>query len=175
MSGAERGNGIMNRRSLLALTGLFGLTVTLNACDTKKVFGCMPVDDPWKHPPGQRDGINDTDIKTNTVFVPVSGDKFDATMTWLKRKPFAPLTDKDLADLGVTAPASAAGLSPYVMRALSSRQPNSQYVVVYMDDHVWVRYVPGNNDSCAPVFHEAIVAWLPKPPFTTYATVSFTE
>lgn len=165
----------MNRRNILALTGVFGVAGLLGACDTKKVFGCMPADDPWKHPPGQRDAINDVNIKANTVFVPVPKEKFNSTLVWLKKKSFAALTDKDLADLGVTAPAEAAGMSPYVIRALSSSQPGGKYVLIYMEDLLWARYVPGNHDTCAPVVHEALVAWLPKPPLATFATVSVVE
>ena len=169
----------MNRLTLLALTGAFALAGTLTACDTKKVLGCMPADDPWKHPPGQRDAINDVNIKPNTVFVPVAEDKFDATMIWLRKKPFAPLSDKDVTDLGVATPAAAAGLTPYIMRALSSRPDGGpdkgKYLLVYMEDHVWVRYAPDGHDSCSPIRHEAVVAWLPKAPLATFATVSVIE
>ena len=165
----------MNRRTLLALTAVIGLAGALGACDSKKVFGCLPADDPWKHPPGSRDGINDTTIKPNTVFVRVPEDKFDRTLTKLKKLTFAPLTDDDLKDLGVAAPAGSAGLSPYLMRAVSSNHTTGQYLVTYMEDHVWVRFQPSDHDTCAPVLHDAIVAWLPKAPLATYTTVSIVE
>ncbi len=165
----------MNRRTLLALMGASGVAGVLSACDSKKVFGCMPKDDPWKHPPGQRDGINDINIKPNTVFVPVPEETFDQVLAKLKKATFAPLTDKELAALGVTAPPEAAGLTPYVMRAVSSRQATGKYFVIYMEDHVWVRYVRSDHDTCSPIFHDAIVAWLPKAPLATFATQSVNE
>jgi len=169
----------MNRRNLLTLLGVGALASTLGACDAKKVFGCMPADDPWKKPPSQRDVINDVNNKPNTVFVPVPDDKFDQALVRLKKTTFAPVTDKDLADLGVTAPAEAAGLSPYVMRALSTRPDGGpdkgKHLLIYMEDHVWVRYVRSDHDTCSPIFHDAIVAWLPKAPLATFATQSVNE
>ena len=165
----------MNRRTLLALTAVIGLAGALGACDTKKALGCFPADDPWKHPPGSRDGINDANIKPNTVFVRVAEDKFDRTLPKLNKVRFAPLTDDDLTDLGVVAPAGTAGLSPYLMRAISSNHTTGQYLVIYMEDRVWVRFQPSDHDTCALVLHDAIVAWLPKAPLATYTTVSIVE
>ncbi len=165
----------MNRRNWLAAACVIGLAATVSGCDTKKVFGCMPVDDPWKTPPGQRDGINDLTLKPYTIFVPVPEDKVDTIAPKLKKKAFILLTDKDLAAVGVTAPAEAAGLTPYLMRAVSSRQAGGKYVMTYMEDEAWVRYVRTDKDTCAPMFHEAVIAWLPKPPVAVFATASINE
>lgn len=164
----------MKKQGWLVLAAVIGMAGALSACDTKKVFGCLPTDDPWKHPPGTRDAINDLNVKPYLAFAPVPEEKFDHALVMLKKTTFLPIKTKDLVALNVTAPANAAGMTPYLMRAVSTHDDKGSYAVAYMEDHVWVRFVPDVHDPCAKVAHDAVVVWLPAPPISTFTTLSVT-
>ena len=165
----------MNRRNWMILACVVAMAGGLGACDTKKVFGCMPATDPWMKPPGQREAINDLSLKSNTPFAPVDPAKFDRAVGILKKAPFVVLSAKGLEDLGVTVPAGTDGLKPYLMRAVSSRQATGQYFAIYLDNNVWIRYQRSDSDTCAPLFHETAIVWLPKAPVLLFATSSIAQ
>lgn len=166
----------MRHQSWVVLACVVGLAAGLGACDSKKVFGCMPVDDPWMKPPGQRDAIFDLNVKPNVAFVVVAPEKFDRALGKLKKSHFLILKPKDMADLGVVAPADTAGLTPYLIRAISSRQASGgKYYATYLDNSVWLRYERSDHDTCAPLFHETAVVWLPKDPVGIFSTASVVQ